>query len=44
MAIGNGDVGTNVYAVENGSPYLLLSKNDAYTYCGDIRQKIRSGT
>ena len=36
MAIGNGDVGTNVYAVENGSLYLLLSKNDAYTYCGDI--------
>ena len=36
MPVGNGDVGANVYALENGSLYLLLSKNDAYTYCGDI--------
>lgn len=36
MPIGNGDMAANVYAVENGELYLLLSKNDAYNYCGDL--------
>ena len=36
MPIGNGDLAANVYAVKNGDLYLLLSKNDAYTYCGDL--------
>ena len=36
MPIGNGDIGAGVYAIENGDLYLLLAKNDAYTYQGDI--------
>ena len=36
MPIGNGDIAAGVYAVENGDLYLLLSKNDAFTYMGDI--------
>ena len=36
MPIGNGDIAAGVYAIENGDLYLLLSKNDAYTYMGDI--------
>jgi len=36
MPIGNGDLGAGVYAIENGDLYLLLSKNDALSYCGDI--------
>lgn len=36
MPIGNGDIGAGVYAIENGDLYLLLSKNDAYTYQGDL--------
>jgi alpha-L-fucosidase 2 len=36
MPIGNGDIAAGVYAIENGDLYLLLSKNDAYTYQGDI--------
>ena len=36
MPIGNGDMGAGVYAIENGDLYLLLSKNDAYTYMGDL--------
>lgn len=36
MPIGNGDMAANVYAIENGELYLLLSKNDAYNYCGDL--------
>jgi alpha-L-fucosidase 2 len=36
MPIGNGDVAAGVYAIENGALYLLLSKNDAFTYMGDI--------
>lgn len=36
MPIGNGDIGAGVYAIENGDLYLLLSKNDAYNYCGDL--------
>lgn len=36
MPIGNGDLAANVYAIENGDLYLLLSKNDAYNYCGDL--------
>jgi len=30
MPIGNGDIAAGVYAIEQGSLYLLLSKNDAY--------------
>lgn len=36
MPIGNGDIAAGVYAIENGDLYLLLAKNDAYTYQGDI--------
>lgn len=36
MPIGNGDLAANVYAIENGDLFLLLSKNDAYNYCGDL--------
>jgi hypothetical protein len=36
MPIGNGDIAANVYVIENGDLYLLLSKNDAYTYQGDL--------
>lgn len=36
MPIGNGDLAANVYAIENGDLCLLLSKNDAYNYCGDL--------
>ncbi len=36
MPLGNGDVAAGVYAVEGGDLYLLLSKNDAYTYNGDL--------
>lgn len=36
MPIGNGDMAAGVYAIENGNLYLLLSKNDAYNYCGDL--------
>lgn len=36
MPIGNGDIAAGVYAVENGDLFLLLAKNDAYNYMGDI--------
>ena len=36
MPIGNGDIAAGVYIIENGDLYLLLAKNDAYTYMGDI--------
>jgi len=36
MPIGNGDIAAGVYAIENGDLYLLLAKNDAYSYMGDI--------
>ena len=36
MPIGNGDIGAGVYAIENGALYLLLSKNDAFNFEGDI--------
>jgi len=36
MPMGNGDIAAGVYAIENGDLYLLLSKNDALTYSGDI--------
>lgn len=36
MPIGNGDIAAGVYAIEDGDLYLLLAKNDAYTYMGDI--------
>ena len=36
MPIGNGDIAAGVYAIEGGDLYLLLAKNDAYTYEGDI--------
>lgn len=36
MPIGNGDIAAGVYAIENDDLYLVLSKNDAYTYMGDI--------
>ena len=36
MPIGNGDMGANVYAIEDGDLFLLLSKNDALTFCGDV--------
>ncbi len=36
MPIGNGDIAAGVYAIEKGDLYLLLAKNDAYTYQGDL--------
>ncbi len=36
MPIGNGDLAAGVYAIENGDLFLLLAKNDAYTYMGDL--------
>ena len=36
MPLGNGDVAAGVYAIEDGALYLLLAKNDALTYNGDI--------
>ena len=36
MPLGNGDIAAGVYAIEDGDLYLLLAKNDAFTYSGDI--------
>ena len=31
--IGNGDIAAEVYAIENGDLYLLLTKNDTLSFC-----------
>ena len=36
MPLGNGDIAAGVYAIEDGDLYLLLAKNDALNYNGDI--------
>ncbi len=36
MPLGNGDIAAGVYVLEGGDLYLLLSKNDAFTYSGDL--------
>ncbi|MCP4455567.1 MAG: hypothetical protein GY809_29255, partial [Planctomycetes bacterium] len=36
MPLGNGDIAAGVYAIEDDDLYLLLSKNDAFTYNGDL--------
>ncbi len=36
MPLGSGDIAAGVYAIENDALYLLLSKNDAFTYNGDL--------
>ncbi len=36
MSTGNGDIAAGVYAIENGDLFLLLAKNDAFSYCGDL--------
>jgi len=36
MPLGNGDAAAGVYAIADDALYLLLAKNDAYTYNGDI--------
>ncbi|MCP4378406.1 MAG: LamG domain-containing protein [bacterium] len=36
MPLGNGDIAAGVCAIEDGDLYLLLAKNDAYNYNGDI--------
>ena len=36
MPLGNGDIAAGVYAIEDGNLYLLLAKNDAFNYSGDI--------
>ena len=36
MPLGNGDIAAGVYAIAGGDLYLLLAKNDAFTYNGDI--------
>ena len=36
MPLGNGDIAAGVCAIEDGDLYLLLAKNDALTYNGDI--------
>ena len=39
MPLGNGDIAAGVYAIEDGALYLLLAKNDAFTYNGDISRR-----
>ena len=36
MPVGNGDIAASVCAIENGDLDLLLAKNDAYNYLGDL--------
>ncbi len=36
MPLGNGDIAAGVYAIDDGDLYLLLAKNDAFNYNGDI--------
>ena len=36
MPIGNGDIAAGVYAIVDGDLYLLLAKNDAFNFNGDI--------
>ncbi|VGO18815.1 DUF5703 domain-containing protein [Pontiella sulfatireligans] len=36
MPLGNGDIAAGVYAIEDDALFMLLSKNDALTYNGDI--------
>ena len=36
LPLGNGDMAAGVYAIENGDLYLLLSKNDAFDYAGEL--------
>ena len=36
MPIGNGDIAAGVYVLENGDLYLLLAKNDAFNFEGQI--------
>ena len=36
MPLGNGDIAAGVYAIEGGDLYLLLAKNDAFNFAGDI--------
>ena len=36
MPVGNGDIAAGVYAIEDGDLYLLLAKNDAFNFQGDI--------
>jgi len=36
MPIGNGTIGAGVYAIENGDLYLLLAKDDAFCFSGNI--------
>jgi len=36
MPLGNGDIAAGVYAIEGGDLYLLLAKNDAFNYAGEI--------
>jgi len=36
MPLGNGDIAAGVYAIEEGDLYLLLAKNDAFNYQGEI--------
>lgn len=36
MPVGNGDLGANVYTVENGDLFLLLGKTDAFDWNGNL--------
>jgi hypothetical protein len=36
MPVGNGDLAAGVYTIEDGDLYLLLAKNDAFNFNGDI--------
>jgi hypothetical protein len=36
MPLGNGDIAAGVYVIENGDLFLLLAKNDAFNFAGDI--------
>ena len=43
MPLGNGDIAAGVCAIQDGDLYLLLAKNDAFTYNGDIFKTGRVG-
>ena len=44
MPLGNGDIAAGDCAIEDDALYLLLSKNDAFTYNGDLFQTGRVRT
>ena len=43
MSTGNGDIAAGVYAIENGDLFLLLAKNDAFSYWAIFTRRAGSG-